>query len=418
MNDSPGRASHGANPSDPHRAADGHSTDGDDGHPAPENEPAHPSHTPRNKWSAQQPPPADRAAWGNTSLQPQQDPGWFKPRAENPAPQPGVVPLRPLSIREILEGAVTIMRTHWRTVLGISLTIALFTQLASTVSAHFLLDENSGLEALENNPEPTAEEISRALNASVSALSVDSAVMLVGNVLITALLTVVVGRAVLGRAVTTREAWREARRQLPRILGLTLLLGVILTAVVAICVTPGLALMGAGSEETGAALTLLGLPAAVGLVLWLWISFCLSAPALVLEKQHVVASLRRSVRLVHGVRWGWRRVFLVQLLALLIVLLVGILAQIPTSLIAAAITTDNAESLSFGVPLDTGWPYLITTGIGAVISSTVTLPITAGVTTLLYIHQRIRRESLDVQLARAAGVPGFPNDNDSPNGRS
>lgn len=411
MNDSPGRESHGVDPSDPHSTADGHHPEGDDQRLAPENEPAHPSQTPHNKWSSRQPPPAGQPAWGNAPTQPQRDPGWFRPRTEKPAPQPGVIPLRPLSVREILEGAFNTMRAYWRTILGISLTIALLTQLASTISAHSLLDGNSGLEALEDNPDPTAEELSHALNASISAISVDSAVMLIGNVLITALLTVVVGRAVLGRAITAREAWREARAQLPRVLGLTVLLGVILTAVVAICVAPGLALLAAGSEGIGAALTLLGLPAAVGLVIWLWISLCLAAPALVLEKQPVVASLRRSVRLVHGVPGGWRRIFLVQLLALLIVLLAGTVLQIPTSLIAAALTPENAESLSFGVPLDTSWPYLITTGIGAVISSTVTLPITAGVTTLLYMHQRISRESLDLQLAHAAGVPGFQSTN-------
>ena len=37
----------------------------------------------------------------------------------------------------------------------------------------------------------------------------------------------------------------------------------------------------------------------------------------------------------------------------------------------------------------------------------ITFPITAGVTVLLYIDQRIRREALDLELARAAGVPGF-----------
>jgi hypothetical protein len=37
----------------------------------------------------------------------------------------------------------------------------------------------------------------------------------------------------------------------------------------------------------------------------------------------------------------------------------------------------------------------------------ITFPITAGVTVLLYIDQRIRREALDLDLARAAGVPGY-----------
>jgi hypothetical protein len=59
-----------------------------------------------------------------------------------------------------------------------------------------------------------------------------------------------------------------------------------------------------------------------------------------------------------------------------------------------------------GVPA-TSWSYLIAVGIGAVIASTITFPIRAGVTALLYLDQRIRREALDLELARAAGVPGY-----------
>lgn len=39
------------------------------------------------------------------------------------------------------------------------------------------------------------------------------------------------------------------------------------------------------------------------------------------------------------------------------------------------------------------------------IGSMITFPITAGVTVLLYIDQRIRREALDLELSRAAGAP-------------
>ena len=56
---------------------------------------------------------------------------------------------------------------------------------------------------------------------------------------------------------------------------------------------------------------------------------------------------------------------------------------------------------------DLGWTFLIISGIGSVIGSMITFPISAGVTVLLYIDQRIRREALDLELARAAGVQGY-----------
>ena len=54
-----------------------------------------------------------------------------------------------------------------------------------------------------------------------------------------------------------------------------------------------------------------------------------------------------------------------------------------------------------------GWTYLIVSGIGSVIGSMITFPIAAGVIVLLYIDQRIRREALDLDLARAAGLQGY-----------
>lgn len=57
--------------------------------------------------------------------------------------------------------------------------------------------------------------------------------------------------------------------------------------------------------------------------------------------------------------------------------------------------------------MDFSWPFLIVSGIGAVITATITYPLSAGVMALLYVDQRIRREALDLDLARAAGLPGY-----------
>ena len=47
-------------------------------------------------------------------------------------------------------------------------------------------------------------------------------ITLLGTIVATALLTSVTSRAVLGKPVTTSEAWRDARPQLPKLFGLTL----------------------------------------------------------------------------------------------------------------------------------------------------------------------------------------------------
>jgi hypothetical protein len=42
--------------------------------------------------------------------------------------------------------------------------------------------------------------------------------------------------------------------------------------------------------------------------------------------------------------------------------------------------------------------------VGSVIAQTITTPFIALVTVLVYIDQRMRKEGMDIELARAAGV--------------
>ncbi|MET8543319.1 hypothetical protein ABZW03_22115, partial [Kitasatospora sp. NPDC004799] len=55
--------------------------------------------------------------------------GWGAPAS----PRPGVIPLRPLSFGELLDGAVTTVRRHWRTVLALSLGLAVIAQAGSVL---------------------------------------------------------------------------------------------------------------------------------------------------------------------------------------------------------------------------------------------------------------------------------------------
>jgi hypothetical protein len=133
------------------------------------------------------------------------------------------------------------------------------------------------------------------------------------------------------------------------------------------------------------------------------IRFSLASPALMLEKQSIVKSMSRSTKLVRG---SWWRVLGIQLLAGIIANIVAAIVVIPFTFLAAAFSGEGVGGFVNGTG-DLGWTFLIISGIGSVIGSMITFPITAGVTVLLYIDQRIRREALDLELARAAGVQGY-----------
>ncbi|MCX4581772.1 hypothetical protein [Streptomyces sp. NBC_01481] len=395
MNDTPGWASPGSAPSDGHA-----------GVPRPA-EPAGES-GPASKWSTEQPPPgrwsAPTAPGADRIPVPPPAPGWGEqPRGSWGRPpaaaKPGVIPLRPLGVGEILDGAVSTLRAHWRTVLGITITVSVVSQICNILVERYLLPDPP-----EVNPDATPSEALRqsvdSLQASLLAMGPALIITMIATLFTTALLTIVISRSVLGRPVTLSEAWQEARPRLPQLLGLTLLLPLMGAAIMTVAILPGLLLGGGG----GIALAVLAGLGACGVVLWLMIRFALASPALMLERQGVIASLRRSAKLVQG---AWWRTFGIVVLTLLLTLLVSMIIAVPFTVIAFAVDGSGFSDLFAGNSPDFGWPFLIITGIGSVIASSITYPISAGVTVLLYVDQRIRREALDLELARAAGVPGY-----------
>lgn len=435
MKDTPGWASPGSAPSDGQEpGASGPAEPAD--RPGPSDQPGPDPQDPGSKWSKEQPPPAQWSAPsgptgpGQAPPPPPPGPGWGgRPPAgpggpgggpggyggygghgggwgsgwggPPPAAKPGVIPLRPLGVGEILDGAVSTMRTYWRTVLGISLTVAIFTQIVVVLIQGLVLDDISTA-ALED-PSATVDEMTSALGNAMLGTGAVFLISLIGTIVATALLTTVTSRAVLGKSVTLGEAWRDARPQVAKLFGLIFLLILIAVAVVTAGILPGLLVAVAGSGDAGASLALLGGLAAFVVAVWLMIRFSLASPALMLEKQSIVKSMGRSAKLVRG---SWWRVFGIQLLATIIANIVAMIVVLPFSFIGAMLEGEGVSGLvSSGS--DLGWTYLIVSGIGAVIGAMITFPITAGVTVLLYIDHRIRREALDLDLARAAGVQDY-----------
>ncbi len=404
MNDSPGWASPGPASSDPSRP-EGDVPDS----PGTGPEEAAPPDAVPPTWSKTQPPP-QAGGWATppppprapSDGRPQQNwgppPSWgaFLPP---PAPQPGVIPLRPLGLGEILQGAIAMMRIHWRTALGVSLLVALITDTVSTLVGQVLLNDSTALERLQSEQTPTPSDVLHELSSLAGSTGATILIGMLGQIFATAMLTIVVSRSVLGRPVTAGEAWRDARPRLPHLLLLTLLIPLISACIVAVGVTPGVLVAVSGHHSAGLGLASLGLLAASPVVLWIAVSLSLAAPALMLERQGAIAALRRSMRLVRG---SWWRVLGVQVVNVVLGLMIISMVSVPFGILAGLASGQNTALMAGGT-VPTGWTALVLGGIGEVIGSTLTLPLSAGISALLYVDLRIRREGLDLELARAAG---------------
>ncbi|MFF2525944.1 glycerophosphoryl diester phosphodiesterase membrane domain-containing protein [Streptomyces liangshanensis] len=405
MNDTPGWASPGSAPSD-----------GQDASVPRPAEPADDTGTP-TKWSKTQPPPGQwsppsaqtpgqpgptpphpapawGAGWGGPGQGGAPGPAWGRP----PAAKPGVIPLRPLGVGEILDGAVSTLRAHWRTVLGVTLAVAVVTQICDILVVRYLVPEPGQIDP-EATPSEALSQAGDSIRDSLFSLAPTTVITLLGTLFTTAVLTMVVSRSILGRPVTLTEAWQEARPRLPQLLGLTLLLPLAAVVIMGVGVAPGI-LVG---STAGVLLAVLGGLIALVVISWLMVRYALASPALMLERQGIGASLRRSAKLVRG---SWWRIFGIQSLTLLLTFLITMIVSIPFAIVALATDGSGIDGLVAGSTPEYGWTYLIITGIGAVIASSISYPISAGVTVLLYVDQRIRREALDLELARAAGLTG------------
>ena len=300
--------------------------------------------------------------------------------------QRGIVPLRPLSLGEIYDGGFRAIRANPRVMFGMSAVVVTLSVLVSSVVQWYSFGwvGDWASTAVPEAPDVTAGD---AVGAVVGTLA-SVLLTFVATTILTGLLIVSVSRSVIGQQVGIGEAWREARPQIWRLLGLTLLITLIISAPLVVYVVVLIALAGAGADGAAVALGILGFFGLLVYFAWVYARTALTTPALVLEKQGVIAGLKRGWTLTRGSFW---RVFGIMLLTNIIVGVVASIVTVPASLITT-ITGMN--------PLGAG--SLAVNGIATVVGTVVTTPFTAAVVALLYIDLRMRREGLDVVLARAA----------------
>lgn len=299
--------------------------------------------------------------------------------------QPGVVPLRPLTLGDVFGGALQTMRRNPSATVGTAL----------VVLALFLVPSYLGSLAVARAT-TLAEEDAFVLTGLVNLLFFGLA-----SVALTGMIVYVVSEAVLGDRVGLRQTWAAVRSRIPALLGTLLLIGVLLTValvvVAALLVGVGVAVSGAGDGGvlTGVLLVLaLGLGLVV-LLAWAGARVSLATAVVVLEKAGPWRALRRTWALTSGVQ-AWR-ILGVTALAGLVTGLFATAVQLPVTTVTFLLLDGLSGGLSPVHPV-----VLLTDHVVQVVVQAFSIPFSAGVTALLYLDQRIRREGLDVTLYQAA----------------
>ncbi|MEU1125325.1 hypothetical protein ABZ371_17620 [Streptomyces sp. NPDC005899] len=344
-------------------------------------------------------------------------PGWG---GWTPPPKPGVIPLAPLKLGDVLNGAFSTMGRYWKPLFGMAGVLyggALVLMAAAVAIAYSAVDGPlERVVSLDYDEEAASADVVSLVTALCVLALLAVVTMAVVSGLMYAAVPAVLQEAVLGRPVAFGAVWSRAWSRVAPVIGalvLTALIAVVPVALVAVAVL-GVSVSvitadGGGGAATAVALGFLGVLVTGPVAVWLWIKFCLAPAAVVFEGQGPLAALRRSAQLVRG---DWWRIFGITLLAGTMAAAAGYVIQMPFSVlgvfpgfIGTSSLGDDPSATALVVAMS---GYLVATMLGQLASQIISTTFPQLVAGLLYVDRRIRTEDLGPVLAEAAGVPPQP----------
>ena len=155
-----------------------------------------------------------------------------------PALKPGVIPLRPLTLTDILNGAIAYVRANPKSTLGLTTVVVVIAQIISLILQVGPLAAAGELGVLRGEEASTAAALGSSASGVAGAITT-----LLSSILLSGMLTVIVGRAVFGAGITIGEAWQRVRGRVLALIGYTLLwlFGVIVLIAVVVLVVVAVA---------------------------------------------------------------------------------------------------------------------------------------------------------------------------------
>jgi hypothetical protein len=311
------------------------------------------------------------------------------------AHKPGAIPLRPLVLSDIFDGAFRIIRYNPKATIGAAVLVSTVAMTVPVI-AGLLSGSTGGLQ-----PDPNGDTLSDSqllsLLIALGGLLVGAQLQAIGLLFVSGMIAHVSAAAAVGRRLTMAEAWAATKGKRWRLFGMSFMLG--LAVVLAIGLAGGVLVVGIvvfDAPLSAAVVVGLGLAAILIVALaWFYVRVrALAVPTLMLEPVGIWGALGRAVRLTH--RQFWRLLGLL-LLTALVVGVAGTILRLPFTITGEVFLT-SADETAYGLLI-----YLLMTSVGTVISSAVLQPFSAAVSALLYIDQRMRKEAYDVELMTQAG---------------
>lgn len=318
--------------------------------------------------------------------------------------KPGIIPLRPLSIGDIYQGAFAAIKTNARTMFGFTAALLGVVLVISIATNYAII--NLVLPNYLSSDSPYSAAFT-SLSGSFSQLG-GTLLQALATVLLSGLIVVAVSRSVLGRVASSKEVWERTKSKFLPLIGLNIITGIISGLMVIIGIVAFFVLLAsvASTAETetelwqGMGIAIVGIfiliVAGVVVSSYLSIKFSVASPAMVLENLGVFAAIGRSWSLTR--KNFWRLLGINILTTIITSMVAGVFGGIASALSVIFVVAGSSSPEDAITSINTAY---ILTMVMSSIAQLLILPFTSSVNALLYIDLRMRKEGLDVELRNA-----------------
>ena len=361
---------------------------------APE-QPAQPQQA-QQPWGAPEQP---QQQWGAT---PQPDAAWQGTQTQGgtawTVAQPGIIPLRPLTVGELFNGAFQAVRVNPQTMFGFAFAVM---AVVGLVQAFFASSSTSSLTRALTSGD--TEDLVYSLGSSMGSFAADGLTLL-ATAFLSGMLALTVWDAVLGRKSSPADAWHRFSPRFVPVLLATLLIGIIeFVAIVVVLLvflipfflvvvnTASARSYDSASAGIGGALSIIFLMIVALIVVgcFFTVKFAFTSSAVVLEGLGPVDAIKRSWSLSKGSFW--------RILGriLLIGVVIGLISSVLGAVVGAILGVGANAAESVGM-------FVAFSAFVSALLSAVVIPVQSSFYTLMYLDERMRKENLAPMIAQEA----------------
>ena len=350
-------------------------------------------------WGAPEQPAQPQQQWGAA---PQPDAAWQGTQTQGgtawTVAQPGIIPLRPLTVGELFNGAFQAVRVNPQTMFGFAFAIM---AVVGLVQAFFASSSTSSLTRALTSGD--TDDLIYSLGSSMGSLVTDGLTLL-ATAFLSGMLALTVWDAVLGRKSSPADAWHRFSPRFVPVLLATLLIGIIeFVAIVVVLLvfmipfflvivnTASARSYDSASAGIGGAFALIFLMVVALIVIacFLTVKFAFTSSAVVLEGLGPVDAMKRSWSLSKGS--FWRILGRIWLIGIVTGLISGVLGAVVGAILGVGAAA--ADSVGLLVAFSAFLSALL---------SAVVIPVQSSFYTLMYLDERMRKENLAPMIAQEA----------------